>query len=401
MATLYKQGFKLAGLLYLHRIIDRRMQGSALRSIHMLKALCGEGSFPNVVLVTTMWNVLEQSGVASNSGVQRENELRGNDNFWGRMEKGGSRIVRHSGDLQSARDIVSLLVDKKSTVVLDIQRQMVDEEKSLDETTAGNYVQKELLDARKRHERDIADYQQTMDDALREKDNSMAAILQNQKEENEAKVSGIIASERGLKVNLSELAKEKDGQYSARQSDLEKKLSSEIAHYEDHLRRLQDEFDRKVLEHKREMAQLRNEARAKSAEEFARLDELMMAKEKQCLAQQLEDQEQIRAERANWQARESELLEEKKQAEYSGSAVFFRYILSSIGSAKSSAFIPERRGPRDSRDKGRGSRSGGGDAHDRDRYKRDPSVRYQGGTDPYDYNPSGRGTRNKSHFGDY
>lgn len=93
------------------------------------------------------------------------------------MEKGGSHIVWHSRGLQSAISIVSLLVDKKSPMVFDIQRQMIDEEKSVDETIAGKFVQKELLDARKRHKKDIADYQQSMDDALKEKDENMAAIL--------------------------------------------------------------------------------------------------------------------------------------------------------------------------------------------------------------------------------
>lgn len=422
LASLYKQGVKLAGLLYLHRITDRKMQGSALKSLHKLKAVCGESSFPNVVLVTTMWNVLEQSGVSFDSGVQREKELRSNDNFWGLMEKGGSRIVRHSGGLQSAISIVSLLVDKKSPMVLDIQRQMIDEGKSLDETTAGKFVQKELLDARKRHERDIADYQQSMNDALKEKDENMAAILHKQKEEHEAKVSEIIASESGLKVNLSKLAEEKDSQYNDRQLHWEKTSTAEIACYEDNLRRLQDEVDRKDVEYRREMTLLRKETQAKSAEEAKRLEMLMMAKEKQWVGQQLEYQEQIRLERAMRQDKQLELCEANKQAEIyrdNRRMNFFQYIISSVN-LTSSASREERRGTRDSRDKGRGGRSRGGDAYDRDQYERDTIVRHQGGTDPYnrdryerdtlarhqggtdpyDRNLSGRGTINRSHVRD-
>lgn len=391
LASLYKQGVKLAGLLYLHRITDRKMQGSALKSLHMLKAVCGESSFPNVVLVSTMWNVLEQSGVSFDSGVQREKELRSNDNFWGLMEKGGSHIVRHSGGLQSAISIVSLLVDKKSPIVLDIQRQMIDEGKSLDETIAGKFVQKELLDARKRHERDIADYQQSMDDALKEKDENMAAILHKQKEEHEAKVSEIIASESGLKVNLSKLAEEKDSQYNAQQLHWEKTSTAEIACYEDNLRKLQDEVDRKDVEYRREMTLLRKEAQIKSAEEAKRLEMLIMAKEKQWVAQQLEYQEQIRLERAMRQDKELELREANKQAESYRHMNFFQYIISSVNPT-SSASREERRGPRDSRDKGRGGRSRGGDAYDRDQYERDTFVRSQGGTESYDHDRYERGT---------
>lgn len=280
LASLYKQGVKLAGLLYLHQITDRKMQSSTLKSLYMLKAVCGKSSFPNVVLVTMMWNVLEQSGVSFDLGVQRKKELWSNDNFWGLIEKGESHIVQHSGGLQSANSIVSLLVDKKSPMVLDIQRQMIDERKSLDETIAGKFVQKELFDARKKHERDIADYQQSMDDALKEKDENMAAILHKQKEEHEAKVSEIIASENGLKVNLSKLAEEKYSQYNAQQLYWEKKSTAENAYYKDNLRRLQDKVDRKNVKYRREMTLLHKEVQAKSAKEAKRLEMLMMAKKR-------------------------------------------------------------------------------------------------------------------------
>lgn len=395
MASLHKQGVKLSGLLYLHRITDRKMQGSALKSIHMFKALCGESSFRNVALVTTMWNFLEQSGAAPDSEVQREKELRSNDNFWGSMKKGGSHIARHSGGLQSAETIVSLLVDKHSPVVLDIQRQMVDEEKTLDETTAGKYMQKDLLEARRRHEKDKAELQQAMDDALKEKDGNMAAYLRTSMEENEAKMSGINASERGLKVNLSKLIEEKDSQYSTRQSDREKALSTEVSQYEDNLRKLQDEFDRKAVEHRREMAQLRKEAQAKSAEEAIRSEEIIMAKERQCIAQQLKDKEKIESERALRQAREFELREVKRQAEVNRSLSFFRCFLSDFH-WNSRDKVSSRGGDGydrdwDDRDALVGYQ-GGKHSHDRDRYPKHTSDRRQGRTDPYDLSRSGRGT---------
>lgn len=276
-----------------------------------------------------MWNLLDQSDVSLDSGVQRESELRSKDNFWGAMEKGGSRILRHFGNSQSASSIVSFLIDKKSRVVLDIQRQMVDEEKALNETTAGKFVQKELLEARKRYERDIAEYQQSMDDALKEKDADMVAILQKQREEHGAKVSGIIASQRGLEVNLSKLMEEKDIQYTARQVDWKQSSSAEQARYEDSLRRFEDEVDRKDVEHKREMARLRKEAEAKSADVAMKLESVMRAKEKQWLAQHLEDKAHIQAERTMWQAREHELLEARKEAEANNPLVIIgRYLYS-------------------------------------------------------------------------
>lgn len=278
-----------------------------------------------------MWNITEQSGLSNESAIKREQELGSNDNFWGSMKKGGSRIVRHTGDLKSALLIVSILVDKKSPVVLDIQHQMVDEGKRLDETTAGKFVQKQLLDTRMRYEREIADYKQGMEDALKEKDTNLAASLQKEKDEYEAKLSGIIASERGLKVNLSKLAKEKDRQYTARQLKSEQMSSAKTESYEDNLRQLQDDLSRRSIEHKREMAQLRLETRSKSTKESLRLEKLMQEKEKHWLAQQSANKKQIRLERAIRQARENQLVEATKRRPSRPMMSFFSCIISSLG----------------------------------------------------------------------
>lgn len=278
-----------------------------------------------------MWNILEQSGQSNEPEIKREQELGSNDNFWGSMKKGGSSIVRHTGDSKSALSIVSILVDKESQVVLDIQRQMVNERKRLDETTAGKFVQKELLDTRKRYEREIADNEQGMEDALKEKDANLAASLQKEKYEYEAKLSRMIASERGLKVNLSQIAEEQDSEYTAQQLKSEQISSAQIASYEDNLRQLQDDLSRISIEHKREMAQLRLEARSKSTKESLRLETLIQEKEKYWLAQQSANQKQIRLERAKRLAREKELLEATKRRPSRPMMRFFSCITSSLG----------------------------------------------------------------------
>ena len=76
----------------------------------------------------------------------------------------------------------------------------------------------------------------------------------------------IIAGERGLKVNFSQLAEERNSQYTARQLKVGQISSSaEITRYEDKVRQLQDNLFSKGIEHEREIAQLRTEVRAKSA----------------------------------------------------------------------------------------------------------------------------------------
>lgn len=50
LAAAYSKSVRLAGIIYLHRIIDPRMQGSALKNLRMFQKLCGDGNLGSVVL---------------------------------------------------------------------------------------------------------------------------------------------------------------------------------------------------------------------------------------------------------------------------------------------------------------------------------------------------------------
>lgn len=67
----YKNQIRLSGVLYLHRIIDVRMAGSAKRNLLMFIELCGSDCFKHVVLATTMWSVMKDRAEAE----RREKEL--------------------------------------------------------------------------------------------------------------------------------------------------------------------------------------------------------------------------------------------------------------------------------------------------------------------------------------
>ena len=47
----YDSEIRLSGLVYLHRISDPRMPGSAKRNLHMFQRLCGPQCLQGVVLV--------------------------------------------------------------------------------------------------------------------------------------------------------------------------------------------------------------------------------------------------------------------------------------------------------------------------------------------------------------
>src|SRR4051794_37978067 len=58
LTTMHANRCRLAGVIYLHRITDPRMGGSALKNLEMFQKLCGTGSLPSVILTTTMWGDL-------------------------------------------------------------------------------------------------------------------------------------------------------------------------------------------------------------------------------------------------------------------------------------------------------------------------------------------------------
>ncbi|OJD35963.1 uncharacterized protein BKCO1_14000150 [Diplodia corticola] len=129
----YMLGVELRGVVYVHRITDVRYAGSSVKTFEIFKKICGEEALKNVLLVTSRW-----SEVAPVTGAARERELR--DKFWAYMLDKGSNMSRFHGDGDSAISLISQLLEKDS-VVLDIQRELVDRRMRLHETCAGAYLQ--------------------------------------------------------------------------------------------------------------------------------------------------------------------------------------------------------------------------------------------------------------------
>jgi hypothetical protein len=226
LSTVYQNKVRLAGIIYLHRITDPRMGGSALKNLYMFQRLCGDRGLSSVVLATTMWAGLEGTAGGQEIGIKREEELR-TPQFWGSMAERGSAIVRHNGTKESAHSIISQLVEKGKPVVLDIQIQLVEENKTLDETSAGQYIQKELLEARKRFEKDIEEYQESMEAAMQEKDNAMFEALKKEKEAAEAKEKARLQDWQKLNITVQQLAQEKNEESTVKSGARTRKTVSE------------------------------------------------------------------------------------------------------------------------------------------------------------------------------
>jgi hypothetical protein len=111
MNVRYKRGLKLAGILYLHRMTDLRISGSALKNLHVFSGLCGMEKMPTVVLMTTFWG-----GVEEDIGATREAELKAT--FWKDMLENGCTTRRFDGGYQAAWDILGHLLSREPTLLL-------------------------------------------------------------------------------------------------------------------------------------------------------------------------------------------------------------------------------------------------------------------------------------------
>jgi hypothetical protein len=60
----------ITGIVYLHSISDTGIPGRDKRNIDMLKSLCGQDAYRNIVVASTMWNSEDFQIM-----LQRENEL--------------------------------------------------------------------------------------------------------------------------------------------------------------------------------------------------------------------------------------------------------------------------------------------------------------------------------------
>ena len=113
----------------------------------MFRELCGDTTLKNVVLVTNMWGE-----VSRDVGEARANEL-ANNFFKPALDK-GAQMVHHSDTAQSAHDVI-LRIMGNHPLVLQIQRELVDEHKDILDTAAGEAVNRELNEQIRRHQAEL------------------------------------------------------------------------------------------------------------------------------------------------------------------------------------------------------------------------------------------------------
>lgn len=180
LAAAHERDIQLSGIIYLHRITDNRLRGTAHQGLRALKAMCGDQSLHGVVFATTMWDKVAPDLVSE--AFQRHEELQ--TRIYNEMGETGSRIVALTAGASDAIELVEEIIRRKSRLTLAFQRQLVDEDRRLHETDVGKVLSarpNDWLAARQsaidRAQQAILEDLQTRKDSVADRNGAMRDVL--------------------------------------------------------------------------------------------------------------------------------------------------------------------------------------------------------------------------------
>ena len=188
----YQREVELVGILYFHRINDRRITGTMNYNMWMLGKLSGVDP-AKLIFVTTMWD----KTVADRANAN-EQELR--NDFFKPMLVAGANMERFKNTTDSAWKIVSqlLLMHEDHAVTL-IQEEMVNIGKELPETEAAQEVMTELQKLLNVHKKTIEELKRAAEKADNPK---MIAQLNKELAENQKRMAKTYEEAAKLKLSV-------------------------------------------------------------------------------------------------------------------------------------------------------------------------------------------------------
>ncbi|RXW15797.1 hypothetical protein EST38_g10055, partial [Candolleomyces aberdarensis] len=162
----YRKGQTLHGIIYVHRISDLRVGGIAKTNFGIFRKLCGDSSLRNVAIMTNMWSRLPTEG----EGLRRVDELVSLDDFFKPAMAKGAKMMHHMQDtVDSAHGILRQILQNRP-MALSIQKEIVDQHKTITETSAGMALDEKLAKLAQQYEQKLKEQFEAAEDARRERD---------------------------------------------------------------------------------------------------------------------------------------------------------------------------------------------------------------------------------------
>ena len=153
--------YHVIGVVYLHAITDKKITGTTRLSLRLLREICGEHFYQNIVLATSMWDSVPHESL--HSTIDRESLLSASKDFWGDMMPKGSRYIRWSeipgNDCKTALQIVQMCSIRTEAPKLKvfIELQQVQKQAALEETSAGRLATERIRMQQEQTERALVE----------------------------------------------------------------------------------------------------------------------------------------------------------------------------------------------------------------------------------------------------
>ena len=304
LSTSFKSGVRLNGIIFMHRISDPRLAGSAKRNLLMFKKLCGEKVYQSVVLATTMWGK-----VTPEEGDRREKELINEPTYWGSMYKLGSKVFRYHNTRESALDLVSYIISLHRSVTLDIQDEIVNKHREIDETSAAHQLNAEIIKERKKHQAALQDMQEQMAEAIAERDEVLQQEFKEEIDALQAKISKGDEEQLKLRQTLEEVDKRKEAEFKAFKEQMRRERQEEQRRFEAE----RAEFNSRFAVQEENMRKHQQREIERMAQEKANRDEMARKQEeyqRRAEERRVEQQRQMKEIEERYERREQERLEE-------------------------------------------------------------------------------------------
>lgn len=227
LSVAYRNKVKLSGIVYLHRISDVRVGGSGVKNLRMFRKLCGETgpkAMTCVALVTTFWDQIEK-----NVGEEREKQLTTSTTFWSHIISKGGKVFRNDirlekGAVYAAKNSILCLAGRREKMVLEIQKDMVDRGKTLQETGAGRIVQEELNKLKAEHKRELERIRSEWKEALEDQDEEWQKEIQAYKAEIKQKMREDKTQRERLQQSEAALRQKIDEEMNAEREKYNKEM---------------------------------------------------------------------------------------------------------------------------------------------------------------------------------
>jgi hypothetical protein len=196
--------------------------------------------------------------VPDGDGVDREKVLVDTPEFWGWMLSRGSSCHRHDNTESSARAIVGLLAGHDGPVATDLQKQLVDEHRPLDQTSAGRELHSEMLREKEKWERERREMERQVLVAVQQRDRESERLLREERDSYTRKLSKVEGDTEKLRSTMEKLLADRDERVALVEKELVKQKAAykgELKKFQEQAQRLKEERD--GLEKERALAELR------------------------------------------------------------------------------------------------------------------------------------------------